>query len=244
MQLTTIGYWGAYPEANGATSCYLIQEDDTNILLDCGSGALAKLQQRINLEDLDAVFISHTHTDHMADIYSLEYAMLIQTQLGNRKTPLDVYIYSDQISSLPFEFPEIIKVRQISLKDRIIVGSLQVTFAENLHEIPCCAMKVTDRKGASLVYSADTGPTDQIVGFAKFADLLLIECSFYKAQSQKVKGHLNTTEVSDIISRSEARNIVITHLPHFGQISHLATEIEEMCHRKVQTACENLTITI
>lgn len=244
MQLTTIGFWGAYPEENEATSCYLIQENDTNILLDCGSGALAKLQQHINLEELDAVFISHIHTDHMADLYSLEYAILIQTQLGNRTTPLDVYIYSEGIASLPFEYPDIVKVQQINLNDSITVGSLQVTFSENLHEIPCCAMKVTDRKGASLVYSADTGYTDKLVDFAKYTDLFIIECSFYEAQYQKVKGHLNTTEVSDIITRSQARDVIITHLPHFGHISKLAEEIEAMSHKKVQTAHENLSVTI
>ncbi|MCC2250301.1 MBL fold metallo-hydrolase [Virgibacillus sp. AGTR] len=244
MQVTTIGYWGAYPEVNEATSCYLVQENDTNILLDCGSGALAKLQNHISLEDLDAVFISHTHTDHMADIYSLEYAMLIQTQLGNRTRPLDIYIYAEDIASLSFEYPGIVSVHQLQLTDHIFVGDLHVTFSENKHEIPCCAMKVTNPQGSSLVYSADTGYCDAIIEFSQSADLLIIECSFYEAQYRKIKGHLNTTDVSTIITKSKARKVVITHLPHFGQIRKLAEEIEALSQKNVQTAHEHLTITI
>ncbi|MFC4402543.1 MBL fold metallo-hydrolase [Gracilibacillus xinjiangensis] len=244
MELTTIGYWGAYPEANEATSCYLVQEDDTNILLDCGSGALAKLQNQIKLEELDAVFISHTHTDHMADIYSLEYAMLIKTQLGIRTKPLDVYIYSEDIDALSFEYPEIMRIHQIDLSASITIGPLQITFADNLHEIPCCAMKIVNEKKSALVYTADTGYTDKIVEFAMDADLLLVECSFYQAQQGVVKGHMNTTDVGNIITRSKPAEVIITHFPHFGQISKLADEIYTICNKKVQMACEGLSITI
>ncbi len=37
-------------------------------MLDCGSGVLTLLQNYIDLEQLDAVVLSHYHWDHIADI--------------------------------------------------------------------------------------------------------------------------------------------------------------------------------
>ncbi|MCX8046397.1 MAG: MBL fold metallo-hydrolase, partial [Anoxybacillus gonensis] len=43
MKVTVIGYWGAFPKKNEATSCYLFEHDGFRLLVDCGSGALAQL---------------------------------------------------------------------------------------------------------------------------------------------------------------------------------------------------------
>ncbi|MGX4668594.1 MBL fold metallo-hydrolase [Cerasibacillus sp. JNUCC 74] len=243
MKIHTIGYWGAYPKANKATSCYLIEDSNTKILLDCGSGALSKLQARANLEDLDAVFISHTHTDHMADIYSLEYAMLILTQLGKRTKPLDVYVYTEDIASLTFEFPDVMRVHQLQLTDTVNIGSLMLTFSENIHEIPCCSMKVSNNK-SKLVYSGDTGYTTALVDFAMAADLLLIECSFYRKQKGMMKGHLSSEEVADIATKAKAKHVVLTHFPHFGDILQLKQEVESVLGQPVYLAKEGFTFTI
>jgi ribonuclease BN (tRNA processing enzyme) len=40
-KINTIGWWGAYPSAGEATSGYLLQSDDLNILVDCGSALLS-----------------------------------------------------------------------------------------------------------------------------------------------------------------------------------------------------------
>ena len=47
MKLTIIGFWGGYPKKNGASSGYLLEHDGFNLLIDCGSGVLAKMQNMI-----------------------------------------------------------------------------------------------------------------------------------------------------------------------------------------------------
>lgn len=84
MKLTVIGCQGAYPDAGKATSGYLIEEGNTRVLLDCGSGVLTKIQERCPLSELDAVVISHYHPDHCADLGCLQYAAMIDTQLKRR----------------------------------------------------------------------------------------------------------------------------------------------------------------
>ena len=51
MKITVIGCYGAYPELNGATAGYLVESKNTKVLLDCGSGVIAKLQNYIQLAD-------------------------------------------------------------------------------------------------------------------------------------------------------------------------------------------------
>ena len=68
MKITTIGWWGAYPDANEASSGYLLESEGYYVLIDCGSGVLSRLQNYIALQNLDAVVLSHYHWDHVADI--------------------------------------------------------------------------------------------------------------------------------------------------------------------------------
>lgn len=244
LKLTTIGYWGAYPAKNEATSCYIVQDGDTSIVLDCGSGALAKLQNVMALEAIDAVFISHIHTDHIADLYCLEYAMLIKTQLGQRKKPLDVYVYTEHLERLPLEFPEIIHVHPIQLDDSITVGSFTLTFLENFHEVPCVAMKVTNAEGKTIVYTADTGMNKELSTFIGSSDVLLIECSFFEHQRGFVKGHLSTDEVGEIVNASNPGQVILTHFPHFGEIAQLVKEVESKTGRPIDFAREGYSITL
>ena len=90
MIITTIGWWGAYPGAGDATAGFLLGSEGTSILLDCGSGVLARLQHHIDLQNLDAVILSHYHWDHVADLGCLQYATRIQMDLGRRTSALEI----------------------------------------------------------------------------------------------------------------------------------------------------------
>src|SRR5699024_12774482 len=85
MKVTIIGFWGGYPAAGGATSAYLVEEKDFKLLVDAGSGSLSKLQNYINISDLDAVIVSHYHHDHVADIGVLQYAKLVGSRSEERR---------------------------------------------------------------------------------------------------------------------------------------------------------------
>lgn len=67
MRLTVIGYWEAYPDKNEATSRYLLQGDKYNILIDCGSGVLSKVQNYIDLTEIDTIILSYYDGDHAGD---------------------------------------------------------------------------------------------------------------------------------------------------------------------------------
>ncbi|UTW68956.1 MBL fold metallo-hydrolase [Anaerobacillus sp. HL2] len=79
---------GAYPEKGDATSCYLLEHDNFELLIDCGSGALSGCSSSVLLAQLNAVIFSHYHHDHIADIGPLQYSRLIDMQLKKTSKPL------------------------------------------------------------------------------------------------------------------------------------------------------------
>ena len=75
MRLTVLGKSPSWQDAGGACSGYLIEEDGTAVLVDCGNGVFAKLRERIDYVDVDAVVISHLHADHFLDLVPYSYAL-------------------------------------------------------------------------------------------------------------------------------------------------------------------------
>ncbi|MEJ7714937.1 MAG: Hsp20 family protein [Thermoleophilaceae bacterium] len=75
MRLTVLGKSPAWQDAGGACSGYLLEEDDTTVLIDCGNGVFSKLREQIDYVDVDAVVISHLHADHFLDLIPYAYAL-------------------------------------------------------------------------------------------------------------------------------------------------------------------------
>ena len=73
MRLTVLGKSPAWQDAGGACSGYLIEEGDTALVVDCGNGVFAKLRERIDYTDVDAVAVTHMHADHFFDLFPSRY---------------------------------------------------------------------------------------------------------------------------------------------------------------------------
>ena len=68
MKLTVVGCSGSFPGPESAASCYLLEHDGYAMLLDLGNGAIGPFANYINIDDINAVLLSHLHIDHCADI--------------------------------------------------------------------------------------------------------------------------------------------------------------------------------
>ena len=76
LSLTVLGCATPYPSADNPCSGYLVSNGDTRLWMDAGTGTLGPLQRHTRLEDLDAIWISHLHADHSADLLTACYALL------------------------------------------------------------------------------------------------------------------------------------------------------------------------
>src|SRR5919201_1523644 len=75
MRITVLGKSPSWQDAGGACSGYLVEDDGTRLLLDCGNGVFSKLRQRLEYTELDAILISHLHADHFLDLVPYAYAL-------------------------------------------------------------------------------------------------------------------------------------------------------------------------
>lgn len=244
MNITVIGCWGAYPEKNEATSGYLVECEGSKILLDCGSGVLSRLQNHCSIEELDAVVLTHTHADHIADVYSLEFAILILMQIGKRSRPLDVYVNEAELGSLAFEYPNYVHVHPVRAGEELKIGHVRLQFSENVHDVPCLAVKLTSQDGKTLVYSGDTGYCQSLIDLSRSADVLIIESSFYDAQAGRMNGHLTAGEAGRIAALAGVGQTILTHFPHYGDLNQLVMEASMHYKGRIRLAYCDMNINI
>ncbi|GGD49472.1 MBL fold metallo-hydrolase [Paenibacillus nasutitermitis] len=236
MKITILGPWGAYPKAGEATAGYLLEHQGKSVLIDCGSGVLAQVQRYLTLPELDAVIITHKHHDHVADLGCLQYACLIDTDLGNRSTVLPVYYAAESDKDLNVRSLPGTEIRRIEAGGKLPLAGLDFTFFKTFHEAYCVGMRISDGQ-RHLVYTADTYYEESLIPHCAGADVLIAETSFHKAVRDARKyGHMNSEEVGRLAEQAQVKRLVLTHLPHFGDIGQLAPEVAETYRGPIETA--------
>jgi ribonuclease BN (tRNA processing enzyme) len=214
MKLTVLGKYGPYPGAGGACSGYLVENEGTRVLIDCGSGVLSRLQQICGIEDLDGVILSHLHGDHMSDMMILRYALDIQTARGlYNKGPLPVCLpgnppeeYQRIASAQVFEPIVIESGMEISL------GSLKFTFEEMTHPVQSFAVAVSNGTKHA-VYTGDTNYNDKIAAFARDADFFWADTGLLERDLVKGKSpHLSADEVGKIAAEAGVKALMLSHI--------------------------------
>ncbi|MEQ6377216.1 MBL fold metallo-hydrolase [Bacillaceae bacterium S4-13-56] len=240
MRVKVIGYWGGFPKAEGATSCYLIEENSFKLLVDCGSGALSRLSRHLDPYELDAVILSHYHQDHIADIGVLQYTFLVQNQIQNKERVLPIYGHEeekDKFESLHHMFTKGISYNPTQ---PLNIGPFEIQFLKTLHPVPCYGMRIESRTGA-IVYTADTSFSNQWIDFSKDANLLITDCNFYHGMNGEQAGHMTSTEGAEIAKNAKVEELWLSHLPHFGEHEQLLEEASKEFNGEIRIAEEGLS---
>jgi ribonuclease BN (tRNA processing enzyme) len=216
---TTLGS-APYPTADEPCSGYLLQAGGANVLVDIGGGTLGALQHYIRLEDLHAVWISHLHADHFADMPLLYYAFAF-AQRPMRKIPiLGPVGWAGRVeafvkSAVDHDMRNFFQV--VELKDRGIaeIGDLRLQARTVEHGIPAFGM--TARFGERrLAYTGDSGPCENLVTLAKGSRVLIAECGARDIEIPSV--HLSPEDAGLTAAHAGVARLVLTHLaPGMGE---------------------------
>ena len=227
-----LGKSPSWQDAGGACSGYLIEDGSTRVLLDCGNGVFAKLRERIDYTEVDAVLLSHMHADHFLDLIPFSYALTYAPK--QQPVPVHTWPGTDTPARPQLIAPpgarEIFRrvvgawgnedliekafaLREYEAGDEVAVGQIRASFHPVPHFIDTFAVNVTaGGSGAKLSYSADTSPSEEVVEIARDADLMLIEATLPRPERTGVRGHLTPEEAGDHARRAGAKRVVITHL--------------------------------
>ena len=215
MNLTVLGTSAAYPGPNNPCSAYLIQEEGSNILLDCGSGALGNLQTHVDLRDISDIIISHMHADHFFDLIPYRYALTYGFGASGLPTPRlhlppgGIRVLNQVVS--PFSesenfFSGVFDVSEYDPKVVLDISGLKIGFFPVKHYIPTYALSITGSK--KLAYSSDSGACPELRQAAQNADLLL--CTVGRCLGSDIDhlwGHMLPREAGELAKEAGAKQI-------------------------------------
>ncbi len=221
MKLTILGSGTCVPYTERGSSGYALETPGARVLLDCGSGTTWKLARAgISYLDIDHIFLSHLHPDHTGDLvpflFATKYAF--GSPYGSkREKPLSLWggrgflEFFDALKNAykDWTLPEGLSVGELGEGERDF-GGFTLRAARVPHIESSLAYRI-EAEGKTLAYSGDTDYSDALIGLARDADALIIECALPDGESKR-SGHLTPGEVIEIANRSGARRIIVTHL--------------------------------
>ena len=221
MKLTIVGMSGSYPGPDSAASCYLVEQEHDGrvfrVLLDLGSGALGALQRHVDLDQVDAVLLSHLHADHCLDLCG--YYVVRKYGAGAPLPRIPVYGPEGAADRMARAYDlepspgmnEEFEFRTFP-EGPFSVGPFVVRTARVSHPVPAYALRL-EADGSALAYSGDTGVCDALVDIAEGADLMLCEASFVEAPDNPPDLHLTGRQAGEHAARAGVRRLVLTHIP-------------------------------
>jgi ribonuclease BN (tRNA processing enzyme) len=232
MRLTVLGKSPSWQDAGGACSGYLVEEDDTKILIDCGNGVFAKLRERVDYVEVDAVLLSHLHADHFLDLVPFAYALTYAPR--QQPVPVDRWPGTENPARPELHAPhgaretfrrvvgawgnedlieKAFELREYDESDELRIGPLSVSFQGVPHFTDTFAMCLASANGAGrIVYGADCSPTDALTEFASGSDLMLIEATLPRPERTGERGHLTPREAGEHGRAAGVRRLVLTHI--------------------------------
>ncbi|MBF0357397.1 MAG: MBL fold metallo-hydrolase [Magnetococcales bacterium] len=215
MRITILGSGTGIPSVERCASGYLLQATNKNYLIDCGSGILRQLEHnKTSFSEIDALFITHSHSDHIGDLTSMVHAFRLPTL--QRSKPFHIYgpenfinFFNNIIRPVvtpPTKFPFFIKEAPVKWR----LGSLTITTCNTVHSKNFKSLAYRfDEYGKSAVFSGDCDLDQDIITLAKKTDLLVCDCS--TLAEGKIPGHLSALEAGQVAQQAQVKHLVPTH---------------------------------
>lgn len=213
ISVTPLGTISPYPKGDMNCPSFLVESDNTKILLDIGNGSCRNLEFLKYLNNLN-VIITHYHKDHYGDIGALQYASFVYHNLGLLDEKVYVYLPGSEFCSSKASITENKEsfCNYIDISDTKI-GNIDCIFHDNKsHTIPSYMVKLNNN-GVSIVYTSDIGMSnyDDLVKFCHDTDLLICESSFLIKHNSSNKTHMRAVDAATLARDSGCRQLLLTH---------------------------------
>lgn len=244
LKTVVLGCSGIYSAPGGACSGYLIDSEDTVVWLEAGPGSLSNLQLHQQLEEIDAIVLSHEHPDHWLELPVIYNALKYCVDLK----PLKVYgtagtkVLAESIIGQPLT-EEILDFVTITDGQKVEIGNQKWQFAQTDHPVETLAARI-NFNGSSMGYSADTGPNWDSSPISSEVDLFLCEATFSNELEEDGAVHLSARQAGELAKQGGAKRLVITHKMPEHNSEELAEQASEAFGATVEQAEVNAVYVI
>ncbi len=238
MRLTVLGRYGPFPAPGGACSSYLLEapalpgktgpgDPTVRIVIELGAGSLSRLLAVCPLSNIDAVLLSHLHSDHMSDMLVLRYT-LQQMHARGIPVPMPLHVvapdepepeYRMLASSGTFNMVR----AEEGMKLRF--GALSITLHRMLHPVPSYAMDILEEEPKKfpvfgknmppkrLVYTGDTGMNPHLPIICRDAAMLLVDTGQLEVERNiPAAPHLTARQAGELARNAGAGRLIMTHI--------------------------------
>lgn len=242
--VTVLGAGDAFASRGRFQASYVIQSEAGRVLVDAGPTLLASMK-RLNIApaDIDTVLVSHLHGDHFAGLAFLILEYMFETRLRRPLTiagPRNLEARTWALLRAMYREADPASVARrlnfvvLEPYGRQRLGKLTVESIRTPHTVKDVSLALRIGTGGKcVVYSGDTGWTEELTELSAGADLFLCESTFFDSQ---FPFHLNYLQIAANRRRFKARRMVLTHLGR--EILDRLSEV------KLKTATDGMQIAI
>jgi ribonuclease Z len=138
LTVTFLGTGGSVPTARRSTASVLVSRGGERLMFDCGEGTQRQLQKSLGLVQVDEIFLTHFHADHLLGLPGL----LKSYDLGAREAPLTIYgppglekliLSLEGIFGRP-RYP--VKLEEVSAGERLAGDGYEIRAFDVSHRVP------------------------------------------------------------------------------------------------------------
>lgn len=241
IKVVLLGTGSPVPSAERFGNSTLVQANGLNLVFDAGRGAAIRLNQLdVPLGDVDGVFLTHFHSDHvngLADLWMTGYITALGGREGSfhlygrpgvkqisdgllltHRNDIDVRVADenmprDTAAITPHEFD-----REAVIFDE---QGVRVTMFEVEHDAagaidPAVGYRI-DVGDSSVLISGDTRPTPKVLQYGENVDLLIHEVADFVDPSVPVlqnvySHHTNPQQAGEIFARTKPAMAAYSHI--------------------------------
>ena len=241
MELTLLGTGCPSVDYKRCGSANIVSTRYVKILVDCGSGVTQRLNQaNISSANIDALFLTHLHSDHVVDLYQL----IISSWHSYRTKPWKIYgpkgtkkfvkkimdaFQDERKLRISYESRSSIKAFDIQVNEFNSNGShsfkdLKVKYFEVDHKPVKYAYGFSFfNNSKKLTISGDTRPCENLMKYAYKSDVLLHEVfvegeikEINKMRTKKTlhnvkKYHTSSSQVGKVAYITQTKKLILTH---------------------------------
>jgi ribonuclease Z len=240
--VTLLGTGTPIPSNDRFGPSTLVEAGDQKLLIDAGRGAAIRLTQLgVPLGRIDALLLTHYHSDHTSGIPDVWLTGWLESHFGTRRSPFRVFGPTgakELMSNLQRAYAADINIRIADEKlpaDGIAVaveefaadgpiydrnGLRVIAFQVDHGELikPAYGYRI-EYGGRAVVVSGDTRLSENLVRYAKGVDLLIHEVAIARSELmaeayiQRIMAHHTTPrEAGNIFARARPKLAAYTHL--------------------------------
>lgn len=215
-KITVLGSGNAFNTDGKGSAAFLLETEKSKLLVDCGPTLLVKAESfKVDLQNLDAVYITHLHGDHAM---GLPFLLIYMKYIERRDKPFTIIgpkgIKEWSNYALELCYPELSFPFEVFYEE-MLPGRKNSSFFTNVE-----AMKILHKEESigyrfvidnyTVVFSGDSKWSSHLKDLCQNSDLAFVECSVLN----KIEAaHISMEELQEEENNylSGAKKVVLVH---------------------------------